>query len=321
MKHLILILTAAIALPAGVALPAAADDGAALSAVAASAERPEKKANRDTKRRKKRAKKPKWPERRTAFPAGVDGMPTMGNIPFQEGERLVFKVELLGTEAGEAMLGVGRRAQHNGRWVVPLSGWLRSGDFLSKFYPINDRITTVVDEQTFLPISVDFDVHEQDRKRRYITRFDQGNQRLRWEKTTGTSKKKLKRSWSFPHPMYDVLSAIYMARRVDLKPGLKFGGYAWDFRRERQVVAEVVSRERVWTYAGWYDAYKIKLTSKITAGFTTEAYLDQPAKVGWVWIADDPWRTPVKIESPTKLGSIKGTLSRRFVEMQDVAQR
>jgi hypothetical protein len=66
-----------------------------------------------------------WPVRRPATPPYPLQVPAMGTIPFPQGERLQYKVNMLGIDAGEVMLGVGNRSKLGSVPVVPLVGWVR----------------------------------------------------------------------------------------------------------------------------------------------------------------------------------------------------
>ena len=49
----------------------------------------------------------RWPTKRPAVSPAPLQIPAMGAIPFPPGERLAFKIQILGVQAGEVMLGVG----------------------------------------------------------------------------------------------------------------------------------------------------------------------------------------------------------------------
>ncbi len=270
-----------------------------------------KKTRKSAKKKKKRAnKRQKWPVRRPK--AKPKKPPKLGNVPFQEGERLAFKIRMLGADAGEAVLAVGKRTKVNGRSVVPLVAFLRSSDFLSKFYPVDNKLVVVVDEKTFQPLKTDFYIRENGKAIDYHTTFDQ---RARWVKSTRKKNgKTLKRNFTPAGAVYEALSSVYGARRMDLQPGQVFQYYVWDGRKERLVTITAKGVEKVWTPSGWYDAMRLDVSSTITGGFIKSKLLDTPAKTGSAWFGLDPHRTPVKLVTPTKLGDAEAMLVRRYVE-------
>lgn len=270
--------------------------------------KPDKKA--DKKAAEAKVKRQKWPVKR---PAVTPEPPELGPMPFPPGERLVFKVNMLGSEAGEVMLMTGEPSTLNGRTVLPLAGHVRSSEFLTKFYPVEDRLLVLVDEKTFVPLKTDFFINENGKKLSYHTLFDQRNRLI--VSTRDKQGKKLQRNFTTGGVAFEALSSVYAARRLDLKPGLEFQYFVWDGRRERLVDIKVTKIEKVWTPAGWFEAHRVDIVSRVTGGFIKMKDIeDQEPKRGSAWFATDEHRTPVKVTTPTKLGQAEGLLVRRFVE-------
>jgi hypothetical protein len=239
----------------------------------------------------------------------------MGTIPFPQGERLQYKVNMLGIDAGEVMLGVGNRSKLGSIPVVPLVGWIRSSAALAKFYPIHDRLEVLVDERTFLPVRVDFKIDEQGNRVAYETVYNQaGKFIVTTRKRAG--EKDLVRNFTPVREVFDAMSSIYAARRMNLVPGLAFSYYVWDGRRERLISVKVMGQEKVWTEVGWFDTMRVDLVARVTGGFIDKKDLDGAEQKGSAWIGLDPQRTPVKVLTPTRLGDATGVLVRRFVEGQ-----
>lgn len=307
--------------PAAPATPAASVPPAATPAPApASATRPPPKKvgpARKAGAKAEKARKNRWPERRPA--ARLGPVPKLGNVPFEQGERLVFRIEMLGAHAGDAILGVGKRAVQDGKPVVPLAAWLRSSDFLQKFYPVDDKQYVLLDEKTFLPLRNDFYVREAGKTVNYHTTFDQGGRKvdsLKLDKTGAG--KTMRRTWYTEGEILEPLECLYAVRRMDLKPGMKFSFFSWDGRRERFVDVKVVGEEKVWTQLGWFDTMRLDITTRVSGGFIGKDELDREARKGSAWIGLDPRRTPVKLTSPTKLGDAQAILVKRYVEDADL---
>ncbi len=260
--------------------------------------------------KKRVTKRQKWPVRRPK--KRPKSIPRLGNVPFPEGERLAFKINMLGAEAGEAVLAVGKRTRVNGEFVVPLVAFLRSSDFLSKFYPIDNKLVVLADERTFRPIKTDFYIREAGKRIDYHTTFDQ---RARWVKSKRVKKgKELNRNFTPAGAVYEALSSVYGARRMDLKPGQSFQYFVWDGRKERLVTVKAKGIEKVWTPSGWYEAMRVDVSTIVTGGFIKPKQLGGADKKGSAWFATDAYRTPVKLTTPTKLGDAEALLVRRYVE-------
>jgi len=260
--------------------------------------------------KRKGQKRQRWPVRRPKQLQGT--LPKIGPAPFVEGERMLFKIRMFGADAGEVILAVGQPTMHKGKRAIPLAGFMRSSDFLNKFYPVSNRMVVLADAETMLPIHTDFYVRENGKVIDYNTQFDH---RTRFLKSTRVKKKKtLRRNFTTVGDIHEPLGSIYAVRRMDLKVGDIFERYIWDGRKERLTTLKVVGTEQVTTDAGVFDCLKITISTRISGGFIKRKNLDLPTRKGTIWIAQDRWRTPVKMIAPTKLGDAEAVLVRRYVE-------
>ncbi len=274
------------------------------------AKRAKKRAKRKRSRRARQFKRQRWPNRRPKV--AQLGIPKLGPAPYGPGERLLFQVKMFGSVAGEAILAIGQPTKYKGRNAVPLVGFIRSGEFLNKFYPVNDRMVVLVEESTLQPLKTDFYVKENKKVVDYHNTYDQRGRLIRSKRKK--SGKVLDRNFTTVAPIYEPLGSVYGARRMDLKVGDSFSYYAWDGRKERLISVKAVAEERVWTQAGWFDTIKLVVDSQITGGFIRKNMLDRPVRRATVWIGRDRWRTPVKMISPTKLGDAEVSFVRRYHE-------
>lgn len=301
--------------PAEAPAPAPAADPKPADAKAADPKpaeaKPAAKTRTAKKKPKKRGPRRDWPVSR---PAGaVTQLPPLTTQPYQPGERLKFEVRMFGAVAGEAILAVGERQQSGGRTLLPLVGFIRSSEFLDKFYPVDDRMVVVLDEKTFLPIKSDFYINEAKKASSYHTTYDHRTKVVRSVRKRG--KGSLVREWVADAPIYEALGSVFGMRRMDLKPGMRIDYYAWTGLRERWVQAEVVKIERLWTPMGWFDALRIEIKTTLTGGFIDDPNeMKGPAKTGTVWIGTDPARTPLKVVTPTRIGNAEAVLVNRYIE-------
>ena len=260
----------------------------------------------------------RWPTKRPAVSPAPLQIPAMGAIPFPPGERLAFKIQILGVQAGEVMLGVGAPTMKGEIPVVPLVGWIRSSSAFSKVYSIDDRLEVLVDQRTFLPLRSDFYIAEAGKKLSYHTEFNQAG-KLISSRRVQKKDRDLVRDFTPVREVYDAMSSVYAARRMNLVPGLKFAYYIWDGRKERLISVVVVGQEKIYTELGWFDCMKIELVAATTGGFMSGKELNEPAKKGAAWIALDAARTPVKVVTETRIGDVTGEIYRRFVDPKDAA--
>jgi len=259
---------------------------------------------------KRKSGRQKWPVRRPKN-AG-ESLPKIGPAPYVPGERLLYDVKMLGAQAGQAILAVGAPVKHAGRKVLPIVGFIRSGEFLNKFYPVENRMVVLLDERSLLPLKTDFYIKENGKALDYHTSYDQRRRLIRSVRKKGG--KTLKRNFTSAGKLYEPLGSIYAARRMDLKPGDRFDYFIWDGRKERHVTVHAVGVERVWTQMGWIESLRIEMQTTVTGGFIKKGVLDWAPRKGTIWIATDEFRTPVKMISPTKLGDAEAVLVRRYHE-------
>lgn len=280
------------------------------------ASKPAAKKKASKAKKKKRAKRTgprrNWPISRPA--KALRPMPALlEQAPYQPGERLKFEVRMFGATAGEAILAVGERRQHGGRTLLPLVGFVRSSEFLDKFYPVDDKMVVLLDEASFLPLKVEFDIDENGKKLHYTTEYDHRKKVIRSTRKRGG--KTLIREFLPAGPIYEVLGSVFGMRRMKLEAGQKFDYYAWTGLKERLISIEVVGGDRIWTAMGWYDAVKLEVTTQLTGGFFHDGKLpEQKQLVGTVWLGTDPARTPLKVVTPTRIGNAEAVLVNRYVE-------
>jgi len=264
---------------------------------------------KSTKRKKRRY--PTNRPKRALKPA-----PPLGKIPFPLGERLAYKVNLLNAHSGTVTLKVGQRGTYQGKKVVELSGFIQSSPFLENFYPIRDSLSVLVDEVNFLPMKSEFFLNEKGRNITFISAYDPQTKVIDWKQKRVAKGKTYMRKAQHTPPVhiYESLSSLYALRRIDLKPGLNFEQYVWDGKRERLIEVTVLGEERVLTDLGWFETYKVELSSVITGGIVTKRLLQQAPVKGTAWVAKDANRTPVKLITPTRLGQAEAVLVQRSIE-------
>jgi hypothetical protein len=261
-------------------------------------------------RKKKRSSRQRWPTRRPKKLAGQ--LPPLGEAPYSPGERLVFRVQMFGAVAGNAILAVGAPTMHRGRRALPFAGFMRSSEFLNKFYPVQNRLVVLTDQENMLPLKTDFYVRENKKKIDYHTTFRHKIHLLdSLKKKNGRS---LKRNFTTAADIHEPLGSIYAIRRMDLQPGNYFQRYIWDGRKERLVDIRVVRRETVTVPAGVFDTLRIDIQTRISGGFIRSTSFKKPVRKGTIWIAQDRWKTPVKMVTPTKIGDAEALLIRRYID-------
>jgi len=150
--------------------------------------------------------------------AAVAAEPEAKKDPYPEGERLEYRVKVKGLPGGAATLSVGKRTKTEDRETVTLGLRMRSNAFVSKFYPIDNRWTSVLETKTGGTLS--FGVDKNERRRRKVEKStvdpltfagsyykqDHGGAEFRSE-------------FRLEGPAQDSLSLFYQVRRLPLVLG------------------------------------------------------------------------------------------------------
>jgi hypothetical protein len=224
---------------------------------------------------------------------------------------------MFGSVAGNVILAVGQPKVEKGTESIPFVGFMKSSEFLNKFYPVHNRLAVLAGRKSLLPVRTDFFVRENKKVIDYHTDFNQGGRFLKSVKVK--KGRKTRRNFTPATDIHEPLGSIYAVRRMDLKPGDYFQRYIWDGRKERLVDIRVVRKEMVTTDAGVFETLRIEIETRISGGFIRPKSLNAPVRRGIIWIANDRWRTPVKMVAPTKLGDAEAVLIRRYHEADDAA--
>ena len=126
------------------------------------------------------------------------------------GERLTYALSWGYIPAGTAVLEVAGRQVLSGRSVIKLLHTARSNDFVSVFYPVNNRVESFLDEEAMLPTRLSFKRREGKRKNDMEVVFDQSAHLATVTKDGQTE------TLAVPHHVQDTLSCLYYFRSLPL---------------------------------------------------------------------------------------------------------
>src|SRR5437870_8923590 len=127
---------------------------------------------------------------------------------FKVGERLTYALNWGIIAAGTAVMEVAERQTLGGRPVVKLVHTARSNEFISAFYPVNNRVESLLDEEAGYPHHLLFKRREGRRKNDIEVVFDQTAHRATVTKD-GTTE-----TMEVPPGVQDTLSVVYFARTL-----------------------------------------------------------------------------------------------------------
>ena len=210
-------------------------------------------------------------------------------IPWQVGEHLQYDVRLGMLPAGSQTLRVIDERIQDGTPIYQLQSISSPSSLLSRVYHFADERTSFVRKDDLLPIRYVKDTEDGSYRAHYVVEFDRRDCRASVWKDGD-----LDREWDVPEHVQDELSMIYLLRSKTLDVG---GTYEFSMFTGREIVP-----------------VKVNVLSRV--------YFEAPAPIGKVpvfrlrasnglvvWITDDEYRIPVRIEADVKIfGSLVATL-------------
>jgi len=209
------------------------------------------------------------------------------------GERLRFQVTWSGMTAGYADMMC--LPYGNGAVIRTVA---TANSAIQSLYPVYDTLESVVQMDGY-PLRFAKKVHEGSYWANFRTFFRRGNNTA---VVTGHAKGKPARpdsSMATTPVVYDMLSAFYEFRTMDLKPGDVARMDILDNRKMfHGVEIHCLRRERIKVPAGTFDCVVIEPKIHSEALFKAKGSL-------YIWLTEDARRLPVRMESRISLGRIR----------------
>jgi len=214
------------------------------------------------------------------------------------GERLVYDISWAGLRVGEAALQTESGEPFNGRDVFRLVSTARSNKFLSYFYPVNDRVESIIDAKGLYPYKISVDQNHGMWKRNRVVQFDQDEHTAEWLVKGRASK------FNVPPQVQDSLSSLYYFRTIPhLATGTSVFIDVHESKKNWKLEVQILGRETINTAIGTVP------TIKVRAIVLYEGLLMNKGDL-YVWLTDDARRIPVLMNGKIPIGSITATLAR-----------
>jgi len=213
-------------------------------------------------------------------------------------ERLVYDISWAGIKVGEADLQSESGERLNGRDVFHLVSTATSNDLLSFFFPVQDRVESIIDAQGLYPYKITVDQRHGSRKRYKVVQFDQD------EHTAVMLFKGRTFKYEVPPQVQDILSSLYYFRTI---PNLTTGSSVFidvhESKKNWKLEVQILGRETLKTEIGTVPTLKVKAIVLFEGLLWNKGDL-------YVWITDDARRIPVMMNGKVAIGSVTATLAR-----------
>lgn len=211
-----------------------------------------------------------------------------GSLPFQPGERLVYRIVYMGIPAGTATLEV-RKDKENS--LYHLAATARSSKLFSVFYRVRDELNSFINPRTMAPVR--FESHQVEgpsyRADKFIT-FDRekslaimGEERIPITETT-----------------QDMLSAIYCLRAQTFKVGSSIFIDVNTGRKNHRIEVKVLEETELKRKGKRRPAF---LLQPVLEHVSLGGVLEEKREI-LVWLSKDEKRVPLMIKGRVVFGTV-----------------
>jgi hypothetical protein len=222
----------------------------------------------------------------------ADAAPAGQKIP----ERLEYSLSWAGVPVGTAVQEIVEDGD-----VRRIVSTARSNDWLSTFYPVDDRTESILEKGSSFPgrtRSFKMLFKEGSRVRDREISFDPSRKNARYhDRVSGE-----KLSIPIDADTFDIYGSFYHVRHQPLEPGGSFYVNVLDGRKQHRIEVRVLRRERVKVPAGEFNTIVIEPVVKPEGVF-------EGKRGAYIWLTDDPRRIPVKAQTLVRVGSVTAVLT------------
>lgn len=177
----------------------------------------------------------------------------------------------------------------------------RSNDWLSTFFPVDDRTESILDKSGAFP----------GRTRLFKMLFKEGS-RVRDREISFDFVKRKARFFDRKNKdhlyipieaeTYDIYSSFYYVRHQKLEPGKSIYVNVLDSKKLHRIEIRVLRRERIKVPAGEFNTIVIEPMVKPEGVF-------EGKRGAYIWLSDDSRRIPVKAQTKVTVGSVTAVLT------------
>ncbi len=221
-------------------------------------------------------------------------------VPFMDGEKLVFDVKYGLVNAAEATLEA-RTSNYQGKPVWHLSTNARTHSFFDKVFKVRDRVESWWDKDRLLPYKFAKNLQEGKYRQHRVHIYDHAAGNTTYQKWSFSDSRFENSVMDMPANTQDILSAFYYVRSVPLSVGKSV--YVDITADGRAMKTEVVVHRRETVKSIFGKVNCLVIEPKLRG----EAVFKQSGRI-LIWLTDDEYKIPVRLESKITIGSFVATL-------------
>ncbi len=226
---------------------------------------------------------------------------TYQNMPFQVGEKAIYKIWFIGLLAGHFVMEVKKPVKRNGIWHMHFFSELKSDRSYESFFRVNDSMTSYSGPVDFRISKFSFKqdewslISDHVRQIKHLE-FDHENCRVR-ELVYINEKETQKQEFELHYGAKDSLGMIYYLRSLSYKIGRQERTLVYSSKKNWWLEATPVAKETIAISAGKFNTIKLKLLTYIGKDLQQQGDLH-------IWIAETRNRPVVKIQGKLAIGSL-----------------
>lgn len=213
------------------------------------------------------------------------------------GEKLSFKISWFGILAGNASIRISETV-YKGNKAIKFTGIVKSAQWFSKIYYVEDCVDSIVEAQTLKPLNISVDYKEGKKYRRkneYI--FDYAKKKIFSPECKDTPV-------DLPDDLMEMFGAFFLLRTYDFSKENHITKIIADGRKLYHVEARKTGRKKISTILGKKDCIEIKPTQIRLDLFGIK---QKPDNIS-VFLTDDAQRIPVLVTGEIRIGSLVAEL-------------
>lgn len=218
--------------------------------------------------------------------------------PFRVGEKVVHKVHYYTINAGTMVLEVKPFATVNGRKAYNFHMNIRTSDWYSSIYSVDDKANILMDFETLVPTVFTLHVKESGQLRE-ARMLMEPKQATFWErkvtKAHGEEEKKL--SWEIEDFSQNLFSGVYYLRFFHWDVGTENAFRVADDGENLIFRGKAIRKEKLKTDAGEFNTIVIKPQVELKGKY-------KPVGDIFIWLSDDDRKYILKISSKIRIGSL-----------------
>ena len=215
---------------------------------------------------------------------------------FQVGEQLTYEISWLAITAGTAVMVVSDAGSDGDRPLAKLITTAQSTPVITKFFPVDNRVESIVDPATLLPEHLMFKRREGKKKEDIEYTFHQKQGTVTVVKNGATEMQEM------PPGTQDVISCLYYARsELALLPGSSLTMNVYHDKKNRKLDVRVEEIETVSGPWGEIETARVLVIMPFQGLFLSKGNIR-------VWFTNDDRRIPVRMKAKVVIGSIVADL-------------